>query len=445
MLLRPRRGVAVPCGGLTPCITPPRWLGEANDIIRRIRQPSIPKRNVIIEPVAGEARAIIQQAIDQLAQEGGGRIVLSRGEWRSNGPLRLRSRIDLHLAQGSKLLFSGDRASYLPPVHTRWEGTELYGYSPCIYAYKVADVALSGTGVLGVDRSGDLEDWRSEQTEAQKRLRLMGASGSPLAQRIFTTGSFLRPSFVQFFGCERVLVEGISVGLIPFWGVHILYSTHCTIREISVESERINNDGVDIDSSKMVVVERCTFKTGDDCIAIKSGRDLDGRVIGKPSEAIVIRDCQMKYSKSAGVAIGSEMSGGVRNVYLVQNDMGRVNAALNIKANLDRGGFVQHVRVWNLSIKECDSAVRISTSYHGYKGGNYPPLFEDIEIDDLRCDQARQALIIRGDSRSVIRHIRLSDLMVARTEQGCDFQYMEDVTCERVAIRGQILPANCTG
>jgi polygalacturonase len=288
-----------------------------------------------------------------------------------------------------------------------------------------------------------MEDWRREQTEAQKRLRLMGASGVPLEQRVFAKGSFLRPSFVQFFGCERVLVEDISIGTVPFWGVHLLYSDHCTVRGISVASDRVNNDGVDIDSSRRVVVERCRFNTGDDCVAIKSGRDQDGRSIGKPSEYIVVRDCQMNYSKSAGIAIGSEMSGGVRRVYLVRNDMGRVDTALNIKANLDRGGFVQHVRVWNLAVKECESAVRITTSYHGYMGGNFPPIFEDIEVDDLRCEQARQAIIMRGDRQSLIRRVVLRDISVVRSDRGSDLQHLQDVTCERVVVVGESLQQSC--
>ncbi len=438
VLARPRVGAAV------PFVTPPRWLSEAHDVIRSVRQPSIPRRVVTLKPIDGDTRVFIQQTIDDLARKGGGRVALSEGVWRSNGPLLLRSRIDLHISKDAKLVFSGDRGHYLPPVHTRWEGTELYGYSPCIYAYKAADVALTGSGVLGVDRNGDMEDWRREQTEAQKRLRLMGASGVPLEQRVFAKGSFLRPSFVQFFGCERVLVEDISIGSVPFWGVHLLYSEHCTVRGISVASDRVNNDGVDIDSSRRVVVERCRFNTGDDCVAIKSGRDQDGRSIGKPSEYIVVRDCQMNYSKSAGIAIGSEMSGGVRRVYLVRNDMGRVDTALNIKANLDRGGFVQHVRVWNLAVKECESAVRITTSYHGYMGGNFPPIFEDIEVDDLRCEQARQAIIMRGDRQSLIRRVVLRDISVVRSDRGSDLQHLQDVTCERVVVGGE-LQQRCSG
>ena len=274
-------------------VTPPRWLEDAHEIMRSIQQPRIPHRVVTLQPIEGDARAAIQQAIDHVSHRGGGRVILSAGTWRSNGSIHFRSHVELHLSDGASLVFSGDRKHYLPVVHTRWEGTELYGYSPCIYAYRVQDVAITGSGSLQVDRNGDMENWRSEQTEAQKRLRMMGAQAVPLAERVFGGGSFLRPSFIQFFECERVLVEGVSIGSIPFWGIHLVYSKNCRVRGIAVDSHRVNNDGVDIDSSRNVVVENCRFNTGDDCIAIKSGRDLDVRTIVRPSEYVVIIDCRM--------------------------------------------------------------------------------------------------------------------------------------------------------
>jgi polygalacturonase len=312
-----------------------------------------------------------------------------------------------------------------------------------MYAYRVHDVAITGSGTIEVDRTGDMENWRSEQTEAQRRLRLMGASAVPLARRVFAEGSFLRPSCIQFFGCERVLVDGIAIGSIPFWGIHLLYSKNCTVRDVSVDSGRVNNDGVDIDSSRYVVVENCRFNTGDDCIAIKSGRDLDGRVIGQPSEDIVIRDCRMEYSKSAGVAIGSEMSGGIRRVYIARCKMGTIDAALNIKANLDRGGVIEHVRAWNLSIRECDSIVHITTAYHGYMGGKFPPTLEDIELEDIECARARRVVVIRGDKESIVRRVKLRHARVAKATRPSDISNAEECFCEDVQIAGAVLTADC--
>jgi polygalacturonase len=430
-------------GHAVQMVTPPEWLREAYQVIRSIQLPRTPGRVEPLTPPTGDARVLIQSAIDTLAQRGGGRVSLAAGGWRSNGPLRLRSKVELHLCEGAHLVFSGDRQNYLPVVHTRWEGTDLYGYSPCIYAYKVVDVAVTGAGSLMVERSGDMENWRAEQTEAQKRLRSMGATGVPLQERVFAEGRFLRPSFIQFFGCERVLVEGISIGSIPFWGVHLVYSTHCTVRKISVKSERVNNDGVDIDSSRHVAVEQCVFETGDDCVAIKSGRDLDGRTINQPSEDIVIRDCQMRYGRSAGIAIGSEMSGGVRRVYILRCDMGKVDTALNVKANLDRGGVVEHVRAWNLRIRECGSVLQVTTAYHGYMGGNFPPRFEDVEVDDVRCKRAKRAIVVRGDNRSVIRRLALRQVDVEEAPEVNIFSNVEQVLCDGVTVGGSRLVSGC--
>ena len=371
-------------------IGPPHWYDEAHAVVSSIKKPRIPDRDRRLTPVSGDARKLIQDQIDDLSRQGGGRLALGAGSWRSVGPINLRSGVELHFERECSLAFSGDREHYLPLVRTRWEGTDLYGYSPCIYAYQVSDVALTGHGSLSWERGGDIEGWRFEQTEAQKKLRAMGASGEPLDKRVFGKGSFLRPSFIQFFESERILIEGISVGTTPFWAVHLLYSSDITVRGISVTSDRVNNDGVDVDSSRRVLIENSTFNTGDDCIAIKSGRDLDGRMVAKPSEYIVIRDCNMAYGGSAGIAIGSEMSGGVRRVYIFRCNMGRVGIGVNIKSNLDRGGFVEHVRVWGVRARECKQPSQITTSYHGYMGGSFPPRIEDIELNELECSHLRR-------------------------------------------------------
>ncbi|MFN4894666.1 MAG: glycoside hydrolase family 28 protein [Pseudomonadota bacterium] len=417
-------------------IVPPRWLHEAYDIMRAIQRPVIPRRESVIYPPDGDARPTIQDAIDAMSLKGGGRVTLSSGVWRSIGPLRLQSKVELHLSEGALLTFNGDRRNYLPVVYTRWEGTELYGYSPCVYAFRVHDVAITGKGALAVEHNGDMEQWRHEQTEAQKRLRFMGATGVPLHQRVFAEGSFLRPSFIQFFECKRVAIEGISIGSIPFWGVHLLYSTYCTVSSIKVQSAKVNNDGVDVDSSTNVLIDGCYFETGDDCIAIKSGRDLDGRAVGRPSENIVIRDCRMKYSKSAGVAIGSEMSGGVGKVFIIRCDMDKVDTALNIKANRDRGGCVQHVRAWNLRVRQCERALQITTTYHGYMGGEFPPRFEDIELSDLRCNRARQAISIKGDRHSPVRRVVLKDFTVDHSDERNEVAHAKELLFDQVFVNG---------
>jgi polygalacturonase len=417
-------------------IVPPPWIQKAYECIRATQLPKIPKNSLRLTPEKGDERDRIQTTIDSLARGGGGRISLTAGQWQVQGPLVLRSAIELHLEEGAHLVFAGERAKYLPAVLTRWEGTDLYGYSPCIYAREVSDVAITGRGTLEMSRRGDIESWRFDQTEAQKKLRMMGATGVALEERVFAPNGFLRPSFIQFLKCERVLVEGVKVGAVPFWGVHLVYTRHATVRGVTVESDRVNNDGVDIDSSSHVVVENCIFRTGDDCIAIKSGRDHDGRTVGVPSEDIVIRDCRMERGGSGGIAIGSEMSGGVRRVYIFRCEMGRVQTILNIKSNLDRGGYVEGIRLWNVSAREASRVVQITTSYHGYMGGNFPPRFEDIEIDDLRCESAKEGISLRGVAANPVKRISIKHVSVSKVTTPTSIMHVEGLQSEDVYMNG---------
>lgn len=415
---------------------PPLWLPDAHAVARAISVPTFPSRVMHLAPVSENSRETIQSAIDELNAKGGGTVSLAKGEWRIQGPLRLTSHINLHLDRGSELIFSGEPNDYLPTVVTRWEGTELLGYSPYIYAYHAVDVAVTGEGTISVDMSGDVRNWRRHQTEAQKKLRAQGGRGAPLQERDFGEGDFLRQSCIQFFGCHKVLVEGIRIKDIPFWGVHLVFTHHATVRKVSVNSTLVNNDGVDVDSSTHVLIEQCVFNTGDDSIAIKSGRDLDGRRAGAPSEAVVIRDCVMDRSRSSGIAIGSEMSGGVRDVYVIRCRMGEVDTVFNIKSNLDRGGAIERIRAWNIQSKACDRIVAISTSYHGYTGGNFPPTIQDIALDDIRSESADTGIVIRGVATSPIKQVRLSSIHGIRVKIPTQIQYAENLSFDGVVMNG---------
>jgi hypothetical protein len=422
--------------GAVASFTPPAWLAEARTIVDRIITPQIPSRTRMLMPVSGDARSIIQQTVDDLNRLGGGRVVLAAGLWRCEGGLRLTSNIEFHLDAGADLVFSGEADHYLPVVHTRWEGTELFGYMPCLYAYHASNVAVTGRGTISVDKAGSIHQWRREQKEAQQQLRAMGAEGRPLTDRVFGEGRYLRPSCIQFFGCHNVLVEGVLIRDLPFWGVHLVFTHHATVRDISIQTSLVNNDGVDIDSSTHVLVERCRLSTGDDSIAIKSGRDRDGRSVGAPSEDIVIRDCSMSRSKSGGIAIGSEMSGGVRRVYVVRCTMGHIETAVNIKSNLDRGGVVEHVRVWNVSITRSVRVLQISTSYHGYAGGKNPPLLRDVEIDDVRCDSAEVGITLLGVPESPIEKVVVKGLTIDKVKTPLAVSHSQDISLAGVVMNG---------
>lgn len=414
----------------------PAWLKEAQSIVDGIKPPTFPWREHRLVPQEGDSKTVVQSAIDECNRWGGGKVILTAGTWFFKGPLRLTSNVHLHLEKGANVRFSGNSKDYLPTVPTRWEGSELLGYSPFIYAYHATNVAITGEGTLSVDPAGDVASWRILQNEAQKKLRALGSVAAPLAEREFGEGDFLRQSFIQFFGCCNVLVEGVRIGEMPFWGVHLVYSHFVTIRGISVDSMQVNNDGVDVDSSTDVLIEGCTFNTGDDCVAVKSGRDLDGRRIGAPSERIVVRDCVMTKGGSAGIAIGSEMSGGVRKVYVLRCSMGEVDTVVNVKSNLDRGGVVEHLRVWNVRAERSEKVIQITTSYHGYIGGNNPPVFRDIEIDDVRCSVATTGIAIRGVAQSPIERVVLRNVEVPTCKTPSAIQEAKNLFFSNVKING---------
>jgi polygalacturonase len=223
----------------------------------------------------------------------------------------------------------------------------------------------------------------------------------------------------------------------PFWGVHLLYSQDVTVRNIHVKSYNSNNDGIDVDSAQNVRIEHCTFRTKDDCIAIKSGRDADGRHIARPSENIVIRECEMIDGGSSGIAVGSEMSGGVRNLYIFRCAMQRIDSALNIKSNLDRGGIVENVRMWNVAVGKCSRLLRITTNYHSYAGGNFVPTLRDIAIDDIQCQRAQLAFDLIGVPATPIREILVRDVRVDYADRALKLEHVEAVAFERVVVNSK--------
>lgn len=387
-----------------------RWMSEAQNIAKNIRSPIFPKRSVTVGLSSSvDARIVIQDAIDNLNRDGGGRIVVPNGKWTIEGPIRLKSNIHLHLEDGATLLFSDNPDNYLPAVLTRWEGTEMFGFSPFIYAIHATNVAITGHGTINGNCSSPASPWRTaRESYPQRSLREAGRNGEPLFERVYEDGDLLRPSLIQFFGCSSILIEDIKTTGAPFWGVHLVYSQDATIRRIKTQSMGSNNDGVDIDSSHKVLVEGCFFETGDDCVAIKSGRDLDGRLIGRPSQEIVVRDCVMNDGRSAAVALGSEMSGGIRDVYIYRCSMKRVETALDIKSNLDRGGVIERVRAWNLTIGECETVFEITTTYHSYTGGKYPPTFRDIQLDLVSCENALHGILVKGSPEAPIEEVSVS-------------------------------------
>jgi polygalacturonase len=383
----------------------------------------------------GECRAAITSAVMRSCADGGGTVVVPPGEWFSSGPLHLKSNVHLHISKGATLRFSGEPDHYLPPVLTRWEGTDLYNYSPLLYACLATNVAVTGEGVLEGNGRQEFGTWKPRQAEAQRRLRTMGHDGVPVQDRVFGKGSWLRPPMLQFYGCKNVLIEGISLHDSPFWCIHPVYCYNVTVRNVTVESGNLNNDGIDPDSSVNVVIERCRFATEDDAIAIKSGRDQDGWRGGQPSENIVIRDCDIR-SKVGAVSIGSEMSGGIRNVFVEECRVGKVGALLYVKANLDRGGVVERVRVRDVAVDEAETVLRFTTAYHGYRGNRHPPVFRDFAVIRVRCARAATGIDAVGIPEAPLRNILVRDMVVDSADRPLHADHVDNLLLEDVRVNG---------
>ncbi|HKJ90539.1 MAG TPA: glycoside hydrolase family 28 protein, partial [Oceanipulchritudo sp.] len=343
---------------------------EVPSILERIEAPTFPDRTFPITgfgAVADDQHSdgeAIRKAIAACHAAGGGTVLVAGGTFHS-GAIHLRSNVNLHIAEDATIQFSTDAEDYLPLVRTRYEGSELMNISPLIYAFEEENIAITGKGTLDGGAEEDTWwgwDWEKEKNrigwESKFKLLDMNDKGIPVEERVFGIGSYLRPNFVQPFRCRNVLIEGVTIVRSPMWVLHPLECENVTVRDVTVSSHGPNNDGCNPESSRFVLIEGCTFDTGDDCIAIKSGKNNDGRRLGLPSENIVIRNNRMKDGHG-GVVLGSEVSGDIRNVF-VENclmDSPRLDRALRFKSNTVRGGVVENIYMRDVEVGDTAIAV----------------------------------------------------------------------------------------
>ncbi len=414
---------------------------KADRIARSIAAPRVISRD---EPITNhgaksgfqhDSRSAILAAMAALG-ENGGRIVLPPGEWRSDGPIHLRTGVALHVEAGATLRFSREPKHYLPLVLTRWEGTECWNYSPLIYARNATDIAITGSGMIDGQGFEGFFQWRPKQKEDQTLLRKMGAEGVAVKDRVFGEGYYLRPGFVQFFSCQRVLVDGPRFVDSTFWMIHPVYCDQVVVRNVSLKSAHLNSDGVDPDSSTNVLIERNIFDVGDDGVAIKAGRDQDGWRVGRPSSRIVVRDCEYRGSAGGGMSIGSEMSGGVESIYCERYRMNDVVHGLYFKSNLDRGGYIRDVHFRDVDIASAQCPVIVTTDYHGYRGGNYPTRLSNVTIENVRCKEAVVGLSLIGAEAAPLVDIRLRNIEIGSAKTAMRIRNTTGLVFEAVRIDG---------
>ncbi|MDR7370124.1 glycoside hydrolase family 28 protein [Flavobacterium aquidurense] len=303
----------------------------------------------------------IEQAIDKANKAGGGTVVIPEGEWLTK-KIHFKSNVNLHVNKGAVLLFSEDPKDYLPAVRSTWEGYECYNYSPLIYAYQCKNIAITGEGELKA-KMDVWEKWFARpkaHMESLKRLYYLASYKKPVEERQMVNDTAnLRPHFIQFNRCQNVLMDGVKITNSPFWTIHLFLSKDVVIRNLQVYAHGHNNDGVDPEMSQNVLIENCVFDQGDDAIAIKSGCGIDAWNLHTPSKNIVMRNCTVKNGHQL-VAIGSELSGGIENVFIdncTVVDGAKLNHLLFIKTNERRGGFVNNIHMTNITAGKIDAGI----------------------------------------------------------------------------------------
>lgn len=378
----------------------------------------------------------IASAIDDCASRGGGTVRIPEGRWLT-GPIHLRSDIRIELDEGSEILFSQSFADYLPTVFSRYEGMELYNYSPLIYASDCTNIAITGKGVL--DGQGSAWwSWKSRQQAGAERLYRMTEDGTPVEQRVFGTEmDALRPSFMQFMNCSGILLDGFTARNGPMWTIHPVYSSDILMRNLSIRTEGVNNDGIVIDSSERVYVENVSLDTEDDAIVIKSGLDTDGRRVGKPSQDISIRNCHVGRG-NGGIVIGSEMSGDVRNISVSDCTFDGTKRGIRIKSMKGRGGTVENIRIENISMKNIEKEAILFDMRYESKNVITPttdalPTFRNISIKNIECDQAGNAIRILGLPESPVLNT-VFDTVDIRAKNGATVENVSGMTFKNVTI-----------
>lgn len=372
----------------------------------------------------------IAKAIDQANKMGGGVVLVPKGEWLT-GSIHLKSNVNLHLEKGALLVFSENPEDYLPAVNTSWEGLECYNYSPLIYAYQCKNVAVTGQGEV----KAKLDIWKawyarpSGHMNSLKRLYYLSFNNVPVEERqMVNDTAHMRPQFIQFNRCENVLLEGITITNSPFWTIHPYLCKNVVIRKVKVWAHGHNNDGIDPEMSQNVLVENCVFDQGDDAIAVKSGRAPEGWRSNTPSKNIVIRNCQVKNGHQL-MAIGSELSGGIENIYIhdctVAKDAKMFNVVF-IKTNERMGGFVRNIYARNIEAGRMDLGVLGIETDVLYQWKDLVPTIErrltpiqEVHLENIHATNVKFVSRLLGQKELPIEKVTLKNIRVdtVRTEK----------------------------
>ena len=426
-----------------------------DSILSQVTGATLNQHEVLLSKFGGRGDSLtdchpaFQKAMRYASRHGGAKIVLMPGVWLCKGPVHLVDNVTLDIREGATLRFVAAPSAYLPMVETSWEGTFLWNYSPFIYGRGLRNVAIVGRGTIDGDAGDTFATWHDLQKDGQQLSRDYNHRGTPVAERRFGAGYRLRPHLLQLYECSGVTIADVFVCRAPFWCLHLLKSENILMRGIRYDAKLVNNDGIDIESSRNVIIEDIYFNNGDDNIAIKSGRDNDGWTLSGPSENILIRQCHFKGLHA--VVIGSEMSGGVQNIVVEDCDYsGYCKRGIFVKINPDRGGFVRRIYINKVKFGEVLDLFYVTSMYAGQGLDNHHfSAVENIHVDGLSARKVNgTALVLQGTEAKPLRNISFRNVSADEVSHGLSFENTEPVTLqdchlgERVGVPSQVSAAD---
>lgn len=452
----------------------------------RVERPAFPDYEVRITDFGARGDGVtccteaIRQAIETVHGKGGGRVVVPAGVWLT-GPIELLSNVCLHTEQNALVVFTDDFEAY-PIVDTSFEGLDTRRCQSPLWARQAENIAITGHGVF--DGSGD--GWRpvkkSKLTASQ--WKALVASGGVVEDEVWypAPGSlkgaracqsfnnpvgietdeewdeirpWLRPVLLSLIGCKRVLLEDVTFKNSPAWCLHPLSCEHLTINRVKVFNPWYsqNGDALDLESCRYVLVTRCTFDAGDDAICIKSGKDADGRLRGQPCQYVVVKDNVVLHGHG-GFVVGSEMSGGVKNIYVSNCTFLGTDVGLRFKSTRGRGGVVEAIYIDRINMLDIPHEALLFDLFYGGKAAgeetaaelrdrmkaDVPPVteetpaFRNIHISNIVCRGAGRAMLFNGLPEMPITDISVSNVVVTEAREGIVLSQTRNVSFDSVRI-----------
>jgi polygalacturonase len=433
------------------------WVTVYPQILKRIQPPKFRNRDFDVTRYGAktdgktDCTEAFRKAIEAANRAGGGRVLVREGVCLT-GAIHLKSNVNLVVRKGATIKFDTNPKLY-PIVLTRFEGMECMNYSPFVYALDQQNIAITGGGTL--DGQANAETWwpwagkrgakpdDPNQRKARAALVEMAEKGVPVTERKFGDGGYLRPMFVQPYRCTNVQIEDITIVNSPMYEMHPVLCKNVTVRHVTVNSHGPNNDGCDPESSVDVLIEGCTFDTGDDCIAIKSGRNADGRRLHAPSENLIVQNCVMKDGHG-GVTMGSECSGDIRNVFAqdCQMDSPNLDRVFRFKDNAIRGGVIEHAYMRNVKCGQvATAALDVDFYYEEGEKGPFTPVVRDVEVVNLTVKKCANAWSLRGFKNAPISNIRLKNCTFENAAKAAVTENVVGLTLDNVTVNGKQVSA----